>query len=96
MTGEPLRLPVEFPPEVLEALAERAAELVREQAHDGSRWLDVDGAVRYLGWSKQRVYNHVGELPHRKHHGRLMFNTAELDEHLERFREGPARLRRVA
>jgi excisionase family DNA binding protein len=55
--NEPLA--VAIPLELVEALAERVAELLwREQPErePGSPWLDVDGACAYLGYSRNALY----------------------------------------
>jgi hypothetical protein len=68
----------ELPPTLIEALAERAAEIVAER---NAGFLDVAGAARFLGGcSPKRIYNLVerGVLPHRKFHGRLLFDPREL------------------
>lgn len=80
--NEPLGLTV--PPEALEAIAERAAQIVleRQRAQPASRWLyGAKAASDYLGWPVKRVTNKVatGALPHHRSGGRLMFDTAELD-----------------
>jgi hypothetical protein len=69
-------------PEALEAIAERAAEIVleRQREEPGPRWLyGAKAAAAYLGWPVKRVSNRIAELPHYRNGGRLIFNTAELD-----------------
>jgi hypothetical protein len=84
--SEALPLALELPPILVEALAERAAAYVDEQ---NAGYLDVAGAARFLGnCSRKRIYNLVerGLLPHRKFHGRLLFDPRELREWVERLR----------
>ena len=62
--GEADSFALELPPTLIEALAERAAEIVAEQ---NAGYLDVKGAAQFLGGcSPKRIYNLVerGELPH--------------------------------
>ena len=84
-TGAEIR--VAFPPEMLEAIARRAAEIVFADIaliHDG-RWLTgAKAAAAYLGCSPKRVYNRLHEIPHEKKGARLVFHTTELDEWLRR------------
>jgi len=80
--AEPLSL--QMPPELFEAVAQRAAEIAAGR-NDG--YLDVKGAARFLGnCSPKRIYNLVerGDLPHRKFHGRLLFDPRELRAEIER------------
>ena len=54
---------LELPPALIEALAQRAAEIVAEQ---NAGYLDVKGAARFLGGcSPKRIYNLVerGAIP---------------------------------
>jgi excisionase family DNA binding protein len=78
-------LAVELPDEVLESIAERAAELVAERlAAEAapSPWLDVAGAAEYIGGAPtSRVYALVsaGRIPHHRDGSRLLFHRDELD-----------------
>ena len=81
---------IALPPELVEAAAERAAELLAArlaESQPDSPWLDTRAAAEYLCWPVQRVYKHVDELPHFRHGQRLMFRRDELDRWLERYRE---------
>jgi Helix-turn-helix domain len=81
MTDVPLAL--ELPPALVQAIAERAADVLTERA-DG--YLDVKGAARFLGdCSPKRIYNLVerGLLPHRKLGGRLLFDPRELRDAID-------------
>jgi excisionase family DNA binding protein len=74
------------PPEVLEVIARRAAEIVlADIAPNPGCWLTgAKAAAVYLGCSPKRVYNRLHEIPHVKEGCRLKFHTAALDEWLER------------
>jgi excisionase family DNA binding protein len=84
-------LPLLVPGELVEAIAQRVAELLRE--HNGppveiaSPWLDVAGACAYLGFSRDRLYKltAAGAIPCRKKRGGqgLLFHRAELDAWIE-------------
>jgi excisionase family DNA binding protein len=80
-------LNVPIPPELVEVIAARAADILEErQAHRGDpRWLyGAKAAAEYLGWPVKRVHNRVqaGELPHHPNGSRLCFRTDELDRYL--------------
>jgi hypothetical protein len=78
-------------PDAVEAVAQRAAEIVLERIAAGetsSPWLSgAKAAADYLGWPRERVYKRLRELPHFKDDGRLMFRRAELDRFVEERRE---------
>jgi excisionase family DNA binding protein len=83
-------LPLLVPAELVEAIAQRVVELLREQApaaEPASPWLDVDGACGYLGFSRDRLYKltAAGAIPCRKKRGGqgLLFHRAELDGWVE-------------
>ena len=87
--GPELRLLV--PDELLEAAAERVAELVLARlplmSPPASPWLDLEGAMAYLGFSRDRLYKLTAAraIPFRKKrdgHG-LLFHRDELDRWLE-------------
>jgi excisionase family DNA binding protein len=73
-----------LPPELLEAIAQRTAEIIEQRQADRgeARWLyGAEAAAAYLGWPVKRVYNRVAsdELPAHRSGGRLCFLTSELD-----------------
>jgi excisionase family DNA binding protein len=73
-----------LPPDLLEAIAQRTAEIIEQrQSESGeTRWLyGAEAAADYLGWPVKRVYNRVAskELPAHRSGGRLCFLTSELD-----------------
>lgn len=87
--GRELMLTV--PDGLLEALAERVAELVNERLQarpPASPWLDFDGALEYLRFSRDQLYKLTAAraIPFRKRRGgqALLFHREELDRWLER------------
>jgi len=70
------------PPELVEQIAQRAAELLAEQAPAAGPvgFLDVDGAAEFLACPKSRVYALVSadRLPHHRDGSRLLFDPGEL------------------
>jgi hypothetical protein len=80
-----LTLAVTLPPEHLEALARRVAELIEDGRDDG--FLDVDGAAEFLGRSSPKAIYHLVERRRVRAHrvgGRLLFDPAELRADVER------------
>ncbi len=79
-------LRLELPPELVEAIAERAAELVAERtpAENGSPWLNVEEAAAYLRCDRKRIYNlkSAGRLPSAQDGTRPLFHHAVLDAYL--------------
>ena len=79
------------PDELLHTLAERTAELLAERLQPapqtGSPWLDFDGAMAYLAFSRDRLYKLTAAraIPFRKKHDGqgLLFHRDELDRWLE-------------
>ena len=84
-------LTVVVPEELLEAAAERIAELVLAGVQATSRpqspWLDLEGAMAYLGFTRDRLYKLTAAraIPFRKKRGghALLFHRDELDRWLE-------------
>lgn len=76
---------------MLSAIAERAAAIVLEQIDRDrsadSPWLDVEGAIAYLGFSRHRLYKLTAAraIPFHKKRGgqRLLFRRKELDRWVE-------------
>lgn len=93
-------LALALPPELVDAIAERAAEIVLERLREerqagGPRWLyGAKAAADYLGWPLGRVQKATAAnaIPcHRQvEAGRVSYRTDELDAWLEEQREGPA------
>ena len=84
------QLTIELPEELLEAAAERIAELATERmraAAGDSPWLDFDGAMVHLGFTRDRLYKLTAAraIPFRtKRDGqRLLFHRGELDRWVE-------------
>ena len=88
-TGHELTLVV--PDELLQALAERTAALLAERLPPAPRtespWLDFDGALAYLGFSRDRLYKLTAAraIPFRKKRDGqgLLFHRDELDRWVE-------------
>ncbi len=84
-----LSLPI--PTDLVEAIAQRVAELIGEQiskAHaPASPWLDFEAASSYLGFSPDKLYKLTAAkaIPYRKKQGGqgLLFHRDELDKWLE-------------
>jgi excisionase family DNA binding protein len=83
-------LPLLVPAELVEAIAHRVAELLREQTAPTeafSPWLDVAGACAYLNFTRDRLYKltAAGAIPCRKKRGGqgLLFHRDELDAWIE-------------
>jgi excisionase family DNA binding protein len=86
VSGEDARVELMLPGELLEAIAERAAELVlaRQQAARETRWMTIAEAAEYAGCGRQRIYDlrSDGRL---KRHGdgrRALVDRYELDAYL--------------
>jgi excisionase family DNA binding protein len=77
-------LTVDFPPELVEQIAVRAAEIVAERTDpadpDAGGFLDVERAADFLACPKSRVYSLVsaGRIPHHRDGSRLLFDRTEL------------------
>jgi excisionase family DNA binding protein len=85
------RLAVAVPDELVEALAERTATLVAARLAPVTRvespWLDFEGAMAYLGFSRDRLYKLTAAraIPFRKKRDGqgLLFHRGELDRWVE-------------
>jgi excisionase family DNA binding protein len=75
-------LKVNFPRELIEEVALRAAELLREHPPLEDGWLDVTEAANYLRCPTSRVYalTSAKSIPHHHDGSRLLFRRSELDE----------------
>jgi excisionase family DNA binding protein len=71
---------IPFPAELVEAIAQRAAELVAERQPDG--YMNVDQAGEFLACKRDRLYALVsaGRIPFHKDGSRLLFDRGELRE----------------
>jgi excisionase family DNA binding protein len=91
-----------FPPSVVDALADRVAERILERVEGAtSPWLSAAKAAAYLDWPRERLYKltAAGEIPHYKHAGRILFRRDELDQWLANYQQGyepPLHIRRRA
>lgn len=76
--------------ELVELIAERAAEMLAQQQTTEGGYLDVDGAATFLACPKSRIYALVSarRLPHHHDGSRLLFDPGELREYV---RNGGAR-----
>ena len=78
-----MRLGVDVPPELLEAVAERAAELVLERGADAvltSPFVSVPEAAELLRCERQRVYDLLSQrrLSRLKEGGRTLLDRSEV------------------
>lgn len=70
-----------LPPELVEVIARRAAELVAERDAPPEPWVGVDLAAEHLACGKARVYALVSanRIPFEKDGSRLLFRRSALD-----------------
>jgi excisionase family DNA binding protein len=88
---ESAELSLPIPPELVEAIAKRVAELTREQIREAcapeSPWLGFGTAASYLGFSRDKLYKLTAAkaIPFRKKRDGqgLLFHRDELDQWLE-------------
>jgi excisionase family DNA binding protein len=82
-------LSVSVPPELVEAIAQRAAEIVLEQRGEpfdaAAGFLDVAGAAEFLACEPGRIYSLVSarRIPHHRDGTRLLFDRDELREYVQ-------------
>jgi excisionase family DNA binding protein len=71
-----------LPPDAIEAIASRAAEIVLESeaSADGGGYIDAAGAAAFLSCPISRIYSLVsaGRIPHHRDGSRLLFDRCEL------------------
>lgn len=82
--GDEETLTLTFPPELVERIAARAAELVAERLEpDADRWLNVEEAAAYIGAPPSRIYSLASckppRIPVERDGSRLLFKQSELD-----------------
>jgi excisionase family DNA binding protein len=72
---------LELPETLIEQVALRAVELIREQAPDSEEWMTSDETADYLKCGRGRIHNLVseGRIPVHREGGRLLFLKSELD-----------------
>jgi excisionase family DNA binding protein len=79
-------LALEFPAELVEIVAQRAAELLAERdAPSASPWLDTKGAAAYMACTPARIHDLVQarQLTPARDGRRLVFRRDDLDAYLE-------------
>lgn len=79
---------VPVPPEWLDVIADRAAELVAERVNaEPEPWIGVEQAAAHIAAPKSRVYALVNckppRIPFQRDGSRLLFRRSELDEWVE-------------
>lgn len=82
-----MKLSLDFPPELVEAVAERVVELLDEREPTTVEpYLDVDGAALLLACPKSRIYSLVSakRIPHYRDGSRLLFRPDELRDWVRR------------
>jgi hypothetical protein len=73
-----------FPDELVEAVAQRTAELLAERLTvrgQSSLWVDYQGAAEHLGCAPKRIRNLTSQrrIPHHREGGRVIYHKGELD-----------------
>ena len=73
-------LTLAIPPELLEAIAGRAAEIVSDHA-EAESWIGVEQAAEHLACGTSRIYSLVsaGRIPFERDGSRLLFRRSALD-----------------
>jgi excisionase family DNA binding protein len=90
MTGRPTAdsLILSLPAELVEQIAERAAELVLEriEATPPSRWMTVEETAEYMRCTRQHVYDlrSDGRLGRYGEHGHALVDRREVDAYLDK------------
>ena len=80
-------LKLALPPEVVEQIAWRAAEILAERGQPqvaAEAWITLAEAAEYLACKPRRLYalKAAGRIPHRKDGERVLFRRSELDRWL--------------
>jgi excisionase family DNA binding protein len=72
-------------PELIEAIAARAAELVAERVEPVEPWIGVQQAAEHLGCTASRIYTLVSarRIPHEHDGSRVLFKRSALDGWVE-------------
>lgn len=72
---------IPIPPELIEEIAQRAAEITAHRAKPGSPWLTLEEAASHIRAPKSRLYALVSKraIPFEKDGSRLLFHRAEID-----------------
>jgi hypothetical protein len=79
--SEPLTFAL--PRDALEAIAQRAAELVLEELGNSSPWLTREAAARYLSLPVSRLEKDK-QIPCHREGRRVLYHRDELDAHMFR------------
>jgi Protein of unknown function (DUF3631) len=77
--SEPISFPI--PEELVEVIAERAAEMVVEELGNGSPWLTREAAARYLSLPVSRLEKDK-QIPCHREGRRVLYHRDELDAYL--------------
>lgn len=92
VSGLVASLSLPLPPEIVEAVAERAAEIVIERigATGPEPWIGVEAAAEHLACKPRRIYELVAQrrVRVRRDGRRVLFRRSWLDEALEEQPEG--------
>jgi excisionase family DNA binding protein len=78
-------LTVDMTDEMVEQIAQRAADLVLDRPADPDGYLDVADAAAFLACKPSRLYalKSAGRIPFHKDGSRLLFDRRELREYVE-------------
>lgn len=85
---------IPIPSDVLDAIAERVADIVIERLSDElrpttGRWMRTREAAEYLGLTRSPLYSRIGDVPHHKIDRLLLFKRDDLDAWLASHRREP-------
>ena len=86
MSTQAPTLTLDVPAEMVEQIAQRAAEIVAARhTPTASPWLTTQGAAEHLACRTDRIHDLVqlGKLTPRRDGRRLLFRRADLDAYLE-------------
>ncbi|MEJ7785505.1 MAG: helix-turn-helix domain-containing protein [Solirubrobacteraceae bacterium] len=80
-SGGPLELAVAVSPELVEAVARRAVELLAERTAEPEPWIAVPAAAEHIAAPTSRVYAlaSAGRIPCVRDGSRLLFRRSALD-----------------
>jgi excisionase family DNA binding protein len=85
---------IPIPTDVLNAIAERVADVVIERLREelrptSGRWMRTREAAEYLGLTRSALYSRIGDVPHHKIDRLLLFKRDDLDAWLASHRRQP-------
>ncbi len=80
-SGPHMDVSLAVPEHLVEAIAQRAAELVAERDVKPEAWIGVAEAAEHLACPRSRIYRLVSmrRIPHCKDGSRVLFRRSELD-----------------